>query len=154
VSKQTNVSKFNVKTLNAKTGKEEVETNISESQLEKLQKDADLAVEVTKRQTFRYSEAESLEEIPTLFEVQGGDPSEALNCFNRGYSLKQHNIVRDFMSDDDQPEVEGEFDLLVPAAAKTERKLADPRAKAAKLLGITVEDLNALLASRPVEATA
>ena len=87
-------------------------------------------VEDTKAQTFVVTTAESLDEI---LQVVPND-EVALNYFNYGLSLAQHNVKRELMKDEEWQPVEGVYDLLPDVQLPKERRVADPLATARRSL--------------------
>ena len=113
--------------------------------------------EVTKIQTFQYTEATSSSEFVSLLQQFNPDPDVAeklaVAIFNRGLVLAEQKAVRDFMLDDDQAAVEGVYDLMQDVKPGEGRRKADPASKAIKalsdLLGrpVTQDELNNFLQS-------
>jgi len=104
---------------------------VSEKQLEAAQKEAAAApdadrptITVTKQQTFAVTRADSIDEI--LQVVPNADV--ALDYFNYGFTLAQHNVKRELMKDADWPGVDGVYDLVNDVQTPKEKRVADPLA--------------------------
>ena len=143
--KTYNETRYNYTYIDEKGATEDRE-NVKESVFEKHKKELAEAKlpepQVTKAQTFTYHEAEAVADIPAMIP----DEAVAVDIFNRGAVLKQQSEIRAFMIGEDAP-TEGVYDLAEALAAKTERRVADPRSKAIKALaGLSKEDLLAVLA--------
>jgi hypothetical protein len=121
----------------------DVTTNIIKSlPEERFNKLPDPKPETIKTQTFTFHEVESVDDAQVLF---GPD---LINVINRGGILKQQNVVRGLMRDEDFDPVEGAYDLAEACARLTERIAASPVEKAAKALSkLSPEDIAKLLAS-------
>lgn len=139
-------TRFNVQFLDEK-GEVQNDKNITQKQLDDL--NADLKAknlgeaEITKAQTFGRAEAESAEDMAQLV------PNDAARVahFNRGASIAQAAVVRDFMTDDSQGAVEGVYDTVAEIQTPSEgRRKQTPEEKAAKLLGVSSDDLAAIIA--------
>jgi hypothetical protein len=135
-----------------------VKTNdyISEAQLEKLTKDqAEVkptplaAPEVTKRQAYQITLAETLDEFATLF------PKRALEFANYGAKLAQQNVMRDMQRDAEIAEQDGVVDLLPLVQEPNVREKATPQSAAEKALmrlakeagkEVDIEQVRAILA--------
>jgi hypothetical protein len=100
--------------------------------------------ELVKSQTFSLSLAESADEA---LQLSGNDEAIEMVHFNYGASLRQHNEANDLLADDDFAPQEGTLDLAYAIAEKSEgrRKMSNEE-KAAKLCGVSLEQIKAALA--------
>ncbi len=87
-------------------------------------------VEDSKVQTFLVTRADSVDEILKVTP----DPAVALNYYNYGLTLAQHNVKRDLMTDEDWAGQEGAYDLLADVQTLKEKRVADPLAASRKAL--------------------
>ena len=108
----------------------------AQAEVEEATKAGEPVPEVVKSQTFGYNEATVIDDILSLVPNE----QEAVNVFNRGYVLKQQSIIRDFMLDAEQAEVDGVYDLRSDAAEVRERRKATPQEKALKALSALPPD--------------
>lgn len=138
--KQENQTFYNYKVTNA-DGTTDVRDYKSEKQFNEAQEDAKktgASIEVLKAQTFVITTADSLAEIAQVV------PNEevALEYFNYGLTLAQHNVKRDLMRDVDWAPVEGNYDLLKDVQEPKEKRVADPMSAARRALKATWAKLN------------
>lgn len=99
---------------------------------------------IVKSQTFKFSEAETVDEALAL---AGGDEKVMLISFNYGARLFQQNESRDLLLSDEFAPQDGELDLAYAVAqASSGRTKMSKEDKAAKALGVTAEQLRAALA--------
>ncbi len=114
-------------------GKTDVQEYKSEKQATELQAEAaklGSAVEITKSQTFGVSTADSIDEMLTIVP----NAEVALDFFNYGLTLAQHNVKRELMKDAEWPGVEGVYDLLADVQQPKEKRVADPLASSRRAL--------------------
>jgi hypothetical protein len=123
---------YNYKVTGA-DGKEEVREYKSEKQYNEAVEDAKkagAAIEVLKAQTFDVSTADSIDEILTVTP----NAEVALNYYNYGLTLAQHNVKRELMTDNDWQPIEGNYDLLADVQQPKEKRVADPLSSARRSL--------------------
>lgn len=113
----------------------------SEKQFEEAKAEAakiESTITVVKQQTFELTTAETIDELLTVV------PNEqvALEYFNYGLTLAQHNVKRDLMRDPEWPGVEGVYALINDVQQPKEKRVADPKSAARKTLRALFEKLN------------
>jgi hypothetical protein len=127
MSETRNITLYNIKSTTS-DGKVDTKNRVGEKQYQELVEDAakvGTQIEILKAQTFAITEASSIDEILQLVP----NPEVALAHFNYGLTLAEHKVKNDFMDDDDQPSVDGAFDLISQPGVqepKTGRAPADP----------------------------
>lgn len=151
-----NETKFNIVITSADGSTTEPIKYISEKQLADYKTEAakdQKTVTETKAQTFKITQAESVDDI-----LQCVPNAEvALSYFNYGYKLQQQNVMRELMRDDEWNGVEGVYDLNADVQTPKERRVADPQAATKRSLRATLvkmglpeptdEELNMALAA-------
>jgi hypothetical protein len=124
MAKQEQQTYFNVRITTA-DGNVSTREYVSEKQYGDIKAEAakvNSTVEELKAQTFIVTTAESVDEI--LFVTP--NPEVALDYYNYGLTLAQHNVKRDLMKDPQWVPVEGAYPLLQDVQEPKERRVPDP----------------------------
>lgn len=122
--KQEQQTFFNLRITTA-DGKVDTQEYKSQKQTEEIKAEAakvGSTVEELKAQTFIVSTADSVDEILTVTP----NANVALNYYNYGLTLAQHNVKRELMKDIDWQPVEGAYDLLADVQDEREKRVPDP----------------------------
>lgn len=139
-------------------GKVDTQEYKSEKQTSEIKDEAakvGSTVEEVKAQTFTVSTADSIDEILQIVP----NANVALNYFNYGLTLAQHNVKRELMKDAEWQPVEGSYDLLADVQNEKEKRVSDPLSASRRSLKAlwsklhpgaeppTDDEINAVLAS-------